>query len=732
MSRSSRRIVFGRYKRPAPATTKAIQVYANDPVVRLTEGGVFLRNERQLARLRDRAVMLPSDGALFEASLEWAYRAYIVTRLSSLDQEEAATIAPAVPLPLGVAPVQPVSQRERRKQIKQLQPRSQPLPLCLFNLIVALEWHPSQRRLHQLAWAFRRASDFLYDATDGQMAFGQVVFGGPEALPYADIQIMASNRFHPRSWTGGFHEPDKFVPIRVGRGVWSKGRRVSIPWDEPEGYRVLVHEWGHYALELRDEYLELRQTVLAHTAGNLERHPLALVDAPDEPVHQLGHGQPAPLLGAAADPDGGQVVVVPGISLTTESIMATLEGTSELTPLINGTSRERRRRTQHWLEERHRFPFLDFDRLPLDGPGALPLPLPDVRRLPDLERRLPGLDDTTAALAHADEVLLTLPAGQITPDHGWIYLVGGGLDAPERLIAQGSVDAWTEREGFRLLGAAQEDSVILIGYDDARQPVALQGRITAINVDAEGEQHAVIDWQTATPAVFPLVDVLPELVSGSDQMAAIRVQITPPPAQAWVFPLGQGQALAVGDEPLAVTALDGHVLARWDDGTLAVCTFSQGGGPRTNGTSGPPPISAGSAEGNLMLFFADNGDDVDHTDVRAVTTLLTGLPDTLPNGAQARSYAFSLASTRALPTELHPTLILYYDRFAAARAGELLIHRQQADQSWAPLPSYQRHGSSYVAAPLSAPNAGGSLTAAAVEGPRVERYRLFWTPLADA
>src|SRR5262249_3809194 len=75
--------------------------------------------------------------------------------------------------------------------------------LYLFNVLVAFEWQPGSEELEQLRRAFRRASDFLFDVTDGWMAFGQVVFGGSELMSAADIQIMASNRILSRSWVGG-------------------------------------------------------------------------------------------------------------------------------------------------------------------------------------------------------------------------------------------------------------------------------------------------------------------------------------------------------------------------------------------------------------------------------------------------------------------------------------------------------------------------------------------------
>src|SRR5262249_26775219 len=46
----------------------------------------------------------------------------------------------------------------------------------LFNVIVALEWLPSLTTIQQLMNAFRSASDFLYDCTNGSMAIGQVIF----------------------------------------------------------------------------------------------------------------------------------------------------------------------------------------------------------------------------------------------------------------------------------------------------------------------------------------------------------------------------------------------------------------------------------------------------------------------------------------------------------------------------------------------------------------------------
>ncbi|KPV52800.1 hypothetical protein SE17_13330, partial [Kouleothrix aurantiaca] len=310
MSDTPGRMVFNSYTLPADT---AAGYYADDQVIQLDAGSEFPRSERQLRAIRELRPAPPvARGSVFGESLEWAYREYIVHRL--LKSHDAD-------MPLGTRPPQPISAAARKEQLAALQVVERPpepgdLRLCLFNVLAATEWYPTPATLDMLAWAFRRASDFLYDATDGRMAFGQVTVGGPELLAAADIQIMASNRLNPRTWVSGLHNELKYMAIRLGRAAWHKNNRVSIPWDEPEAYRTLVHEWSHYALELPDEYLEAHHVFL-----------------------------PSAVTSASASADrlerGPYTLVVPGISLATESIMGTLEGTSELVPQYSGSTERR-------------------------------------------------------------------------------------------------------------------------------------------------------------------------------------------------------------------------------------------------------------------------------------------------------------------------------------------------------------------------------------------------------
>jgi TAT (twin-arginine translocation) pathway signal sequence len=153
----SRRIVFNRYDRPAVGG-QAVYVYADDPVIQLDLGQEFPRNEHQLDGLRTTGLALPVADPLFGATLGWAYREYMVQRLTPPAAGEGQGA------PLGDAPVQLVDRATRDRQLRAVSVAGQAgdagTPrLCLFNALVTLEWAPDAAYLRQLEWAFRRASD---------------------------------------------------------------------------------------------------------------------------------------------------------------------------------------------------------------------------------------------------------------------------------------------------------------------------------------------------------------------------------------------------------------------------------------------------------------------------------------------------------------------------------------------------------------------------------------------
>jgi len=126
--------------------------------------------------------------------------------------------------------------------------------LILFNLIVSLEWKADQTYLDQLKAAFKSASDYLYDVTDGQMALGQVtIYLNREKWAEADIQISANNMTRPHTFVGGMFDPTRTEGIKLGR-LWNGNTANIGAWNEPNGYRTIIHEFGHYAFYLYDQY----------------------------------------------------------------------------------------------------------------------------------------------------------------------------------------------------------------------------------------------------------------------------------------------------------------------------------------------------------------------------------------------------------------------------------------------------------------------------------------------
>lgn len=356
--------------------------------------------------------------------LTCSFRAYRVDRVKvegrrKSQQSSNSYTDRKVEQPNKLAPLQKTTQSTRESEDAAIEPSEE--ILCLFNVIVAIEWRPDEEYLQQLEWAFRRASDFLYDVTNGRMAFGQVVFAGSDYMKCADFVITASNQIHPRAWVGGLYDPAKYIPIRLGRGNWPSRNRVTIPWDEPEGFRTIVHEWAHYALGLRDASLQ----ELALTRG---------AQLPDleglSPQRLITH-------------HNGQIKIsLPYLTTGSVSIMDNMEGTSELVfhregDCLTQRTRERNEITKH-------YPFLP-DGSSLTGPNRLPLPLPLFRRARDL------VDDSPIIRLVKGEPDLDDPRA------AWqVYILKGSLSEPTRILAQGAPDARFRDEGLPLYGASQE------------------------------------------------------------------------------------------------------------------------------------------------------------------------------------------------------------------------------------------------------------------------------------
>jgi hypothetical protein len=177
----------------------------------------------------------------------WAYRTYI----TNVEVADGGITSTHIITPTG----------------RQLLTVKKPNPLVLFNVVVSIEWDADEAYLAIIADAFHEASDYLYDVTDGQMAFGQVtIYDNAQHWADADFQISTKNTVRPYAFIGGITSDDTAHSIRVGR-FWNGSSGNQGEWNEPYGYRTLIHEFGHYGLYLYDEYFVRLLDAEGHFTG---------------------------------------------------------------------------------------------------------------------------------------------------------------------------------------------------------------------------------------------------------------------------------------------------------------------------------------------------------------------------------------------------------------------------------------------------------------------------------
>ncbi len=166
-----------------------------------------------------------------------------------------------------------------------------PPTLHSFDITVSLEWNPGLQDttkaslpsnlaavgcssmakasyLEDLQLGLSEASNYLYAYTNGRFALGKITIDTEGRLwREADIRIVAENSYRPTANVGGIVRvptPNTsaatgvsvtFYPgaVNLGRHWNGLGARCGA-WSEPEGWRTIGHEWGHYALYLLDSY----------------------------------------------------------------------------------------------------------------------------------------------------------------------------------------------------------------------------------------------------------------------------------------------------------------------------------------------------------------------------------------------------------------------------------------------------------------------------------------------
>lgn len=121
-----------------------------------------------------------------------------------------------------------------------------------FNLSVSVRYDATQARLDELKSKFEKASNLLFDATDGQHQLGTtLVCNNSRGGKNADIWILpGGDGTTKRSYVN--------IPIpglgAQGRGMHLYDFDLNTNNVNADGSHVIVHELGHYGYGIYDEY----------------------------------------------------------------------------------------------------------------------------------------------------------------------------------------------------------------------------------------------------------------------------------------------------------------------------------------------------------------------------------------------------------------------------------------------------------------------------------------------
>lgn len=125
-----------------------------------------------------------------------------------------------------------------------------------FNIVVTIDFDPTPQYLADLQEGFRRANDYYYRATDGQMFFEHVQFRthaapltGDDYIFHADYTVWPGTQI----WSNGAFQNHPDININFPR-FFNGNSGLQGPYTDSNGYRTFVHEWGHLGLTIADEY----------------------------------------------------------------------------------------------------------------------------------------------------------------------------------------------------------------------------------------------------------------------------------------------------------------------------------------------------------------------------------------------------------------------------------------------------------------------------------------------
>ncbi len=129
---------------------------------------------------------------------------------------------------------------------------------------------PSHKEWYSIKKNFKRASNFLYDSTDGQVKLGTIKFSEYDPIDYYMADILLSKDGSAFTMKGAF-----------GSGYMELGSNI-VPDDFNHDYGTIVHELGHYKFGLGEEYKNADLSALTY-CRSIERHGTIM----DKAFHHL-------------------------------------------------------------------------------------------------------------------------------------------------------------------------------------------------------------------------------------------------------------------------------------------------------------------------------------------------------------------------------------------------------------------------------------------------------------
>jgi hypothetical protein len=115
-----------------------------------------------------------------------------------------------------------------------------------FDLFVSINGNASAAQLTEIQERFTQASELLWDATDGQARFGNIViFNNNTGLEFADVRLTLG--------AGGANANGcRLGVFGESLDIFTDDDIDGIP--EQDAWQTIAHEWAHYAFEIYDEY----------------------------------------------------------------------------------------------------------------------------------------------------------------------------------------------------------------------------------------------------------------------------------------------------------------------------------------------------------------------------------------------------------------------------------------------------------------------------------------------